>query len=99
MPIIKSAIKKMRQDKVREKANRAKKTVLKTAIKTAVAKPELSSLSDAFSKLDRAAKKGLIPRGRANRIKSRISKVSLTQAPKAAKKTSRKRKSVVVKSK
>lgn len=99
MPIIKSAIKKMRQDKAREKANRDKKDALKQVLKKATLKPSSENLSKAFSSLDRAAKKGLLPRGRANRRKSQLAKNLKIEAPKAAKKTSPKRKSVVVKSK
>lgn len=74
MPLIKSAIKKMRQDKARERVNRAKKDVLKKTLKLAVVEPNVKHLSSAFSALDRAAKTGLIPKGRADRKKSRLSK-------------------------
>lgn len=99
MPIIKSAIKKMRQDKVREKANRDKKDALKQVLKKATTNPNPENLSKAFSSLDRAAKKGLLPKGRTNRRKSQLAKSLKLETPKKAKKISSKQKSVVVKSK
>ena len=80
MPLIKSAIKKMRQDKAREKLNRAKKDVLKKTLKLVQVEPNQKNLSSAFSALDKAAKTGLIPKGRADRKKSRLNKkISLTK--------------------
>lgn len=72
MPIIKSAIKKMRQDRKRTAVNRAKKDNLKKVIKLAETKPTAENVSLAFSALDKAAKSGLIPKGRADRKKSRL---------------------------
>lgn len=81
MPIIKSAIKKMRQDKTREAINRRKKTALKKVVKNSLKLPSVESLSKAFSALDRAAKGGLIPKGRANRQKSRLAKQISAEIP------------------
>ncbi|MDO8260258.1 MAG: 30S ribosomal protein S20 [Candidatus Magasanikbacteria bacterium] len=95
MPLIKSAIKKMRQDKARTLRNRAKIDALKKAIKLATLKPSTENLSKAFSNLDKAAKKGLIPKSRANRKKSRLSKkviVSVTPKSPKVKSTSPKKK-------
>lgn len=74
MPLIKSAIKKMRQDAARAKTNRVKIEALKKSLKQANADPTAENLSRAFSSLDKAAKKGLIPKGRADRRKSRLAK-------------------------
>lgn len=98
MPIIKSAIKKMRQDQARAKTNRVKIDALKKSLKQANAKPTAENLSKAFSSLDKAAKKGLIPKGRADRRKSRLAK-KLTATPatkpvKAKKATGKTKKSV-----
>jgi len=90
MPIIKSAIKKMRQDKAREKVNRAKKVVLKKTLKLAQTEPNQKNLSAAFSALDKAAKVGLIPKGRADRKKARLNKN--VKPAKTTKKTSKKSK-------
>ena len=99
MPIIRSAIKKMRQDQKRTLINRAKKEDLKRAIKLAEIKPTSENVSKAFSALDKAVKVGLIPKGRANRKKSRLPKVSATArktkpavaAPKTTKTSSKKK--------
>ena len=98
MTLIKSAIKKMRQDKVRTLRNRTKISALKKAIKLATTNPSNENLSKAFSSLDRAAKKGLIPKARADRKKSRLSKKVIvssttTKPPKAKKAVSKKKKS------
>lgn len=96
MPLIKSAIKKMRQDKARTLTNRAKIDELKKSVKTATVNPTSENLSKAFSSLDKAAKKGLIPKGRADRKKSKLSKKlvvsSVSKASKAKKSTSKKKK-------
>lgn len=75
MPIIKSAIKKMRQDRKREKINRTKREKVKGVLKNLTKNPSADALSTAFSALDRAAKKGLIPAGRVDRKKARLSKL------------------------
>ena len=94
MPIIKSAIKKMRQDKARTKINQAKKEALKKVLKSAFSKPEVSSVSKAFSSLDRAAKLGLIHKNKASREKARLAKldVKAERATKTVKKTAKKAK-------
>ena len=90
MPIIRSAIKKMRQDHKRTLVNRTKKENLKKAIKLAETKPTIESVSKAFSALDKAVKIGLIPKGRADRKKSRLPKVSaVAKKTKAAKQTTK----------
>lgn len=85
----------MRQDQARAKTNRVKIEALKKSLKLANAIPNAENISKAFSSLDKAAKKNLIPKGRADRRKSRLSK-KLTATP--ATKTP-KAKRVVTKSK
>lgn len=96
MPLIKSAIKKMRQDKARTLTNRVKIDELKKAIKKVTTSPTSENLSKAFSSLDKAAKKGLIPKGRADRKKARLSKklslVATEKVSKAKKTTVKKKK-------
>lgn len=75
MPIIKSAIKKVRKDKTRTARNAAQKNVLKKLVKDTRKKPSAKSLSKVFSVLDKAAKTNLIHRNRAARLKSRLSKL------------------------
>lgn len=96
MPIIKSAIKKMRQDRKRTEVNRAKKDSLKKIVKLAEDKPTTENISKAFSALDKAAKVGLIPKGRADRKKSRLPTVTATATkakPSVSKKTAKKKSS------
>lgn len=77
----------MRQDAARTERNKAKKTALKTAVKKARTTNEADSLSQAFSKLDKAAKTHLIHKKKAARLKSRLAKAVAKLAPKVEKKT------------
>lgn len=74
MPIIRSAKKKMRQDKKRTQLNEAKKTVLRGMLKNMRREPSVQLLSEVMSKLDKAAKTHLIHPNKAARLKSRLSK-------------------------
>jgi len=74
MPITKSAIKKLRADKKKAIFNKATRTKAKSAIETFKGLLTLESLGKAFSAVDRAAKKGVIKKGKADRIKARLSK-------------------------
>lgn len=91
MPIIKNAIKKMRQDQMRTLRNQGVKSNLKTVLQKAkTASPE--DISKAFSALDRAAKKNLIHPNKAARQKSRLAKlVKLAVKETPAKKTAKSR--------
>ena len=83
MPIIKSAIKKLRQDKKRTKINRVKKDSLKDAIKKALKTKKEVDVKGAISAIDKAAKKHLIHKNKAARLKSRVAKlISFKAAPK-----------------
>lgn len=73
MPIIKSAQKKLRQDKVRTRRNVATKKAYKIALK-GVTKRE--DVSEAHSKIDKAAKQHLIHPHKAARLKARVSKLA-----------------------
>src|ERR1700757_1374440 len=79
MPIIKSAIKRMKQTIVRRERNVGIKKDIKSATKAFAAKPSATSLSKAQSELDKAVKKGLIKKNTAARRKA-----SLARAAKAA---------------
>jgi small subunit ribosomal protein S20 len=74
MPITKSAIKKQRADEKKAGYNKATKTKAKTAIDAFKSALSAESLSKAFSMLDKAAKKGVLKEGKANRMKARLSK-------------------------
>lgn len=71
MPIIKSAKKRVRTAKKAAIRNSKTKRLLKSALKSFSAKPTAKSLSEAQSNIDRAAKKGVIHKNKAARLKSR----------------------------
>ncbi len=75
MPIIRSAIKKLRKDKVRTAKNRKRKLILKAAIKKIRSTKSKKDLQAVFSALDKAAKVRLIHKNKAARLKSRLSKL------------------------
>ena len=72
MPIIKSAKKKLRADVRKKSINIKVKTQVKAVLKSYRAKPTQAGLSQAFSALDIAVKKGVIPKKRADRNKNRF---------------------------
>lgn len=77
MPQHKSNEKRMRTSKKENARNRAVKSTLKTVTKkvTTVAPADAeAAYREAASELDRAAKKGIIPRRRADRKKSRLAR-------------------------
>ena len=91
MPIIKSAIKRMRQTTKRRARNVTAKRNLKGAVKAFLAKPDAKNLSAAQSELDTMVKKNLLPKNTAARRKAQLSRVAKdagvktgTAAPKKA---------------
>ncbi len=74
MPQHKSAIKRMRQDKKKRARNRGVKTIFKKAIKQARKEKTDEALKNAYSALDKAAKKSVIHKNTAVRKKSRLAK-------------------------
>ena len=74
MPIIRSAIKKVRKDKTRTYRNDKRESALKSLIKKARYGKSAKDLQAAFSALDKAAKVKLIHPNKAARLKSRLSK-------------------------
>lgn len=84
MPITKGAKKKMRQDEKRRQQNLRIKKIYKTAVKEVRQKPtkaslkkaySTKSLKKAYSALDKAVKKGVIKKGKASRLKSRLARL------------------------
>ncbi len=75
MPIIKSAIKKVRKDKTRTARNKKRENALKQAVKKARVTKTPKTLQAAFSALDKAAKVHLIHPNKSARLKSRLSKL------------------------
>ncbi len=99
MPIIRSAIKKVRKDRLRTKRNLAEKLNIKKLIKVARKSPDKKTLGQVFSTLDKAVKHHLIHANKSARLKSRLAKLasvnggkpSLTPPKKTASKESSKK--------
>ena len=75
MPILKSAIKKLRQSVKKRGWNVAQKVALKKLLDSFKKKPTPTAYSKLVSALDKAAKKNLIHKNKAARLKSRLSKI------------------------
>lgn len=80
MPIIRSAKKKMRQDKKRHTVNLVQKRKALDAIRDFRKKPSVKTLPHLFSVLDVTAKKHIFAIGKVKRLKSRLSKLVKTSA-------------------
>lgn len=91
MPVIKSAIKKLRKDINRTKRNDIFRDSLKRAIQKAKKEKSAKAVAAAVSFVDRAVKKNIIHANRAARIKSSLAKGAKTAGRTAPKKTVAKR--------
>lgn len=94
MPVIKQAIKKVRQDKRKTVINALKKTAYKKAVSVFRRSPSAELLKKAYVALDKAAKTNVIHHNKASRLKSRLSKMLASKSapatsikPRAASKT------------
>jgi len=76
MPNIKSAIKKVRKDKRRAAVNLRLRRSYKLAVKAARQDPNSETLKTAQKELDKAAKGGVIKKGKSSRLKSRLAKTA-----------------------
>ena len=74
MPIIKSAKKKLRQDKKRESDNKRIDALVNFSLKKAEKKSTPKNIQEAFSIIDKAVKKNIIHKNKAARLKSKLSK-------------------------
>lgn len=74
MPITKSAKKKLRKDKKRTANNLVLKKEYKKVVKKTRKDPSKKNLSKTSKVLDKAAKKGIIHKNKAARLKSRLAK-------------------------
>jgi small subunit ribosomal protein S20 len=72
MANIKSAQKKLKQDLVRSKLNLLYKNRYQKAIKLFMAKPSQKLYQSAASSIDKAAKKNIIDKNKASRLKAKI---------------------------
>lgn len=93
MPIIKSAIKKLRKDRKRERENDARRRSLERAIRLARKSPSTpiksgSKINAAYSAIDKAVKRNIIHKNKAARIKSSL--VRLTKHTTATRAVSKK---------
>lgn len=76
MPVIKSAKKKLRKDKRREKANLKVTGTMKKVLKESRKTLTVKKISEAAKAIDKAAKKSIIHKNKAARLKSRLYKLS-----------------------
>ncbi len=97
MPVIKSAIKKLKQSLKHQSHNRATKRTVRDLVEAFKKSPTPKAYIAAVSALDKAAKTNVIHKNKAARLKSRLAKrlprvEAKPVAPKkaAAKKTSKK---------
>ena len=74
MPVIKQAIKKVRQDKRKAVINSRVRKAFKEAVKEYLKKPNEVGLKKAYIALDKAAKTNVIHKNKSSRLKSRLSK-------------------------
>ena len=84
MPIIKSAIKRMKQTAKRRERNVGIKRDIKGAVKAFMAKPTAEGLSAAQSELDTAVKKGLLKKATVSRRKAGLVKIAKAAGVKPA---------------
>lgn len=76
MPVIKSAKKKLRKDIRREKANSKVLNKMKKTLKDSRKTPSVKKFSEASKAIDKAAKKNIIHKNKAARLKSRLNKLT-----------------------
>lgn len=75
MPIIAQAQKKLRHDRKRTKQTMSIRKAVHDVVKSTRKSPSKKSLSAAFRALDKAAKRNVIHKNKAARLKSRLSKL------------------------
>ena len=89
MPLIKSAVKRMKQTAKRRQRNIGIKRDIKSATKEFLANPNAATLSKAQSELDTAVKKGLLKKATVSRRKSALAKVAKAAGVKLEKKAAK----------
>lgn len=75
MPILKNAKKALRSSKRKATVNSRVKSRMKTAIDSVKTMPSAETVSEAFSRIDRAVKYNLLHKNKAGRLKSQLSKL------------------------
>jgi small subunit ribosomal protein S20 len=81
MPVIKSAKKKLRKDRKREVINKNLKNLFKKNIKLAEKNPSEANVRKAVKIVDKIAKKNIIHKNKASRIKSKLSRLLAGKKP------------------
>ncbi len=89
MPVIKSAKKKLRQDKKRTERNDLIRDRLKDLLKNAQKTKKADAIAKAVKMLDIAAKKNIIHKNKAARFKSKFSKFAKGEQKPVAKPASK----------
>ena len=87
MPVIKQAIKKVRQDKRKTLINLKVKKAFQEAVRGFRKNPTKEGLVKVYKVLDRAAKTNVIHKNKAARLKSRLSKMISGKGSRLAKTT------------
>ena len=75
MPITAQAIKKLSHDRKRSRQNTTIAKTLRDTIRAVRKSPTEKKLTEAYTKLDKAVKRGIIHANKAARLKSRLSKL------------------------
>jgi ribosomal protein S20 len=78
MPIIASAKKKLRQDVKRAEVNIATRNALKASLRLLKKKPSKEGANAAYKAVDTAAKKHIIHKNTAGRLKSQVARLVAT---------------------
>lgn len=99
MPVIKSAKKKLKQDKKREKTNKILRDGYRNAVKEAKKRKTNEKIRQAVRLVDKAVTKRLIHKNKAARIKSNLSKLIKTIPTKIKQKAKTTKKKKVIKNK
>lgn len=79
MPVIKSAKKKLRQDHRLEIENDGVRNLVKSALRNAKKNPSKKEIEKAVKVIDKAAKKNIIHKNKAARLKSNLSKIKVQE--------------------
>ncbi|MBP8591615.1 30S ribosomal protein S20 [Candidatus Shapirobacteria bacterium] len=90
MPVTKSAQGALKQQQRRLQENKRTKRLYKEAIKEFKKNPEEKKLSWVFSQVDRAAKKNVIHKNKAARLKAQLSKLATKPKTQSRKKSASK---------
>lgn len=91
MPVIRSAKKKLRQDKKRTERNKYLKDLAKENLKKARRKPSEKTIKEAIKAIDKLGAKNILHKNKVARVKSSLSKLlgkkgETTQSPPAKRK-------------